>query len=91
MNILLKHNLSFSVVAAITAAAMAMSTGCKGKGDLTASASATPPAVVVADIAQRTVPIYSEFVGRQKPMLQLNCGLASRACSRRSTLRKDRR
>jgi membrane fusion protein (multidrug efflux system) len=66
MNMLLKHNLSFSVVAAITAAAMAMSTGCKGKGDLTASASATPPAVVVADITQRTVPIYSEFVGQTK-------------------------
>ena len=66
MNILLKHNLSISVAALITAAAIAMSTGCKGKGELKVSASAPPPAVLVAEVAQRTVPIYSEFVGQTK-------------------------
>ena len=66
MNILLKHNLSFSVAAITVAAAIAMSTGCKGKGDNKVIASATAPAVVVANVEQRTVPVYSEFVGQTK-------------------------
>lgn len=66
MNILLKHKLSTSAASAIIAAAIAISTGCKGKGELKVSASATPPAVLVADVQQRTVPIYSEFVGQTK-------------------------
>jgi membrane fusion protein (multidrug efflux system) len=66
MNILLKHNLSFSVAATITAATIAISAGCGGKSDVTVSASAPPPAVIVAEVAQRTVPIYSEFVGQTK-------------------------
>lgn len=66
MNILLKHNLSISVAATITAAAIAISSGCGGKSDVTVSASAPPPAVIVEEVAQRTVPIYSEFVGQTK-------------------------
>lgn len=66
MNILLKNNLSVSVAATITAAAIAISTGCGGKTNLKVSASAPPPAVIVAEVAQRTVPIYSEFVGQTK-------------------------
>ena len=66
MNILLKHNLSFSVAAVIVAAAIAMSIGCKGKGDNKVIASATAPAVVVANVEQRTVPVYSEFVGQTR-------------------------
>ena len=64
MNILLKHNLSLLTAVAITAA-VTMIAGCK-KADLKVSASAPPPAVVVADVQQRTVPIYSEFVGQTK-------------------------
>jgi len=66
MNILLKHNLSVSVAATITAAAIAISSGCGGKSDVKVSASAPPPAVIVEEVAQRTVPIYSEFVGQTK-------------------------
>lgn len=66
MNILLKHDLFVSAAAVIVAAAIAMSTGCKGKGDNKVIASATAPAVVVANVEQRTVPVYSEFVGQTK-------------------------
>ncbi|HSE39023.1 MAG TPA: efflux RND transporter periplasmic adaptor subunit [Blastocatellia bacterium] len=66
MNILLKHNLSVSVAATITAAAIAISSGCGGKTDTKVSASAPPPAVIVEEVAQRTVPIFSEFVGQTK-------------------------
>ena len=66
MNIPLKHNLSVSVAATITAAAVTIGAACGGKGDLKASASAPPPAVVVAEVTQQTVPLYSEFVGQTK-------------------------
>jgi membrane fusion protein, multidrug efflux system len=64
MKILLQHNLSVSVAATIAAAAVTISTGC-GKST-TVTASAPVPAVVVAEVTQRTVPIYSEFVGQTK-------------------------
>lgn len=66
MNILHKHNLIVSVAAAITVAAVSVSTGCGGKSDIKVSASAPVPSVIVAEVAQRTVPIYSEFVGQTK-------------------------
>src|SRR5690242_12819851 len=65
MNIRLKHNLSVSAAAGAIAAAMAISNGC-GKGERRVSAGGAPPAVVTAEVAQRTVPIYSEFVGQTK-------------------------
>jgi membrane fusion protein, multidrug efflux system len=67
MNMLLKQRLSVSLAATLTAAAVAVSTGCGSKSEHKASASAPPPpAVVVAEVTQRTVPIYSEFVGQTK-------------------------
>ena len=67
MNIRLQHNLTDLLATAIAAAAVAMSAGCGGKSDPKATASAPPPpTVVVAEVAQRTVPIYSEFVGQTR-------------------------
>ena len=67
MNILLKRNLYVSIAGAIVAAAMTLSAGCGGKGERNVGAAAPPPpAVVVADVVQKTVPIYSEFVGQTK-------------------------
>ena len=49
----------------LTIAAALISNGCGGKGDPKATASAPPPpAVVVAEVVQKTVPVYSEFVGQ---------------------------
>jgi len=66
MNILSRNNISVQMTAAIAGAVMAISTGCGGKGERQVSANAPPPSVVVAEIAQRTVPIYSEFVGQTR-------------------------
>lgn len=58
---------SFLVLsAAVTlAAALIINNGCGGKTEPKANASALPPpAVVVAEVVQRTVPVYSEFVGQ---------------------------
>ena len=65
MNIPLKPNLTACLAAAIAVTAM-MSQGCKDKGTQKVSADAPAPVVVVAEIAQRTVPIYSEFVGQTR-------------------------
>jgi membrane fusion protein, multidrug efflux system len=64
MHILFKHTLPASLAVAMTAGAVAINTGC-GKSEQKANASAPPPpTVVVAEVAQRTVPVYSEFVGQ---------------------------
>ena len=65
MNMLLKPNLTAFLAA--TLAAALLSTGCKGKETAhVGAAPVPPPAVVVADVPQRTVPIYSEFVGQTR-------------------------
>ena len=66
MNILLKRNLSVSLVVALIGAAMVMSSGCGGKTEPKVSAAGPAPAVVVTEVVQKTVPIYSEFVGQTK-------------------------
>jgi len=66
MTILLKNRVCFSVAVMATAAAMAISGGCRGKSERQVSATGPPPAVVVAEVEQKTVPIYSEFVGQTK-------------------------
>ena len=51
----------------IATAALLLGTACGGKGDAgkNAAASTAPaPTVVVAEVQQRTVPIFSEFVGQ---------------------------
>lgn len=66
MNILLKPRLTASIAATVAVAALMMVPGCGGKTPLKVGADAPPPAVVVAEVAQRTVPIYSEFVGQTR-------------------------
>src|SRR6185436_4375018 len=66
MNILSRNNISVQMTAAIAGAVMAISAGCGGKGERQVSANGPVPSVVVAEVAQRTVPIYSEFVGQTR-------------------------
>jgi len=52
----------------VATAALLLGTACGGKGDASknaaSAASAPAPTVVVAEVQQRTVPIFSEFVGQ---------------------------
>lgn len=66
MYILLKPKLTASLAATLTMAALLMSVGCKGKETSKVGAAAPVPAVVIAEVSQRTVPIYSEFVGQTR-------------------------
>ena len=65
MKILHTQNLSVSITVAILGVSLIANTGCKTK---TAHTAAEPPptAVVVAPVSQRTVPIYSEYVGQTR-------------------------
>lgn len=63
MTILCRRNLSISAAVSILTAALLLVAGCKSKTTHSAAAP-TPPAVVVAPVTQRTVPIYSEYVGQ---------------------------
>lgn len=67
MNIQHRRNLSVTVAASLIAAAAAIvSAGCGSKSTTKHETVAPPPAVVVAEVRQRTVPIYSDFVGQTK-------------------------
>ena len=61
------HKLSFVAAASILSAAVVLSSGC-GKNDSTKTeaAPAPPVKVVVANVEQKTVPIYAEFVGQTR-------------------------
>jgi membrane fusion protein (multidrug efflux system) len=63
MTILCGRNLSISAAVSILTAALLLVTGCKSKTNHGAAA-LPPPAVVVVPVTQRTVPIYSEYVGQ---------------------------
>ncbi|MGH9762504.1 MAG: efflux RND transporter periplasmic adaptor subunit [Blastocatellia bacterium] len=65
MKVLSKRNLSFSMVA-LTAVAILISSACRG--DKGSKQGPAPPAttVIVAEVAQKTVPIYTELVGQTK-------------------------
>ena len=66
MMIQLKTKLSFLLAAALIAVALG-SSGCGSKSESKVSAAPPPPpAVVVADVKQETVPIYSEYVGQTR-------------------------
>src|SRR5215475_16053225 len=68
MNNLLFRDLSPLALTIITIGALLLNAACGGKEDTKTHAAALPPAtVVVADVAQKTVPIYNEFVGQTKP------------------------
>ncbi len=64
--ILLMPNLSISAAALIVLAALITSAGCSTKGEHTAAAQPPPPTVVVTAVTQKTVPIYSEYVGQTR-------------------------
>ncbi|MFL6229197.1 MAG: efflux RND transporter periplasmic adaptor subunit [Pyrinomonadaceae bacterium] len=66
MNTLRTRNPSVAVAVAATAFALLMNAGCAKKDAAKSAAPPPVPTVVVAEVAQRTVPIYSEFVGQTK-------------------------
>src|SRR5678815_4831223 len=67
MKILHRRNLSVSLAAPIVVAALTISSGCsKSKGDGHIAAQTAPPTVVVASVNQKTLPIYSEYVGQTR-------------------------
>ena len=63
MTIVSTRSLSISAAVSILIAALLLVAGCKSKTTHTAAQPA-PTAVVVVPVAQRTVPIYSEYVGQ---------------------------
>ena len=60
------HWRSLALISSIIAPALLINAGCKSKSAESAHAQPPPPAVVVASVAQKTVPIYSEFVGQTR-------------------------
>lgn len=64
--ILLMRNLPVSMTALVLAPVLAISAGCSTKGEHAAAAQAPPPTVIVASVTQKTVPIYSEYVGQTR-------------------------
>src|SRR5215212_86395 len=65
MKNLLTGNLSVSMLATAALAALLTSSGCQSKTEVKA-APPSAPVVVVAEVEQRTVPIYSDYVGQTK-------------------------
>lgn len=67
MKTLRVRRLSLSLAAPLFAVASGLTAGCGGGAALKVDPSnLLPPTVVVAEVEQRTVPIYSEFVGQTK-------------------------
>ena len=67
MNVLHARNLSVWATASLAAAALTLTVGCGGTDSVKVEASRLQPTtVVVAEVEQRTVPIYSEFVGQTR-------------------------
>ena len=48
----------------IATAGLLLGSACGGKGENASASPAPPPTVVVSEVTQQTVPIYSEFVGQ---------------------------
>jgi membrane fusion protein (multidrug efflux system) len=66
MNIQPLRNLSFPGRFFFVAGMLAFTAACSGKGDQKHDAAPPPATVIVAEVSQRTVPIYSEFVGQTR-------------------------
>jgi len=65
--ILLMRNLFVSSAVLLVLAALITLTGCSSKGDHSAAAAQPPPpTVIVTEVTQKTVPIYSEYVGQTR-------------------------
>src|SRR4029079_11406354 len=60
------RNLSVSLAVLILIAALAFGASCGKSGQHTAAAQPPPPTVVIASVSQKTVPIYSEYVGQTR-------------------------
>lgn len=65
MNILHSSNISFVVRLSIVVM-LATNAACVGKSGAEHEAAPPPATVVVAEVSQKTVPIYSEFVGQTR-------------------------
>jgi membrane fusion protein (multidrug efflux system) len=63
-----RHKRTISAFAAvlITAVVALVSGACSSKKNHDTAAAPPPPTVVVAEVNQRTIPIYSEFVGQTR-------------------------
>ncbi len=66
MNIQPLRNFSFPVRFFLVIIMLALIAACSGKGDQKHDAAPPPVTVIVAEASQRTVPIYSEFVGQTR-------------------------
>ncbi|MBV9956991.1 MAG: efflux RND transporter periplasmic adaptor subunit [Acidobacteria bacterium] len=66
MKILYMRHLSVSAAASLTILLLMLNAGCGSKQAKVQAAAAPPPTVVVAQVEQRTIPIYSEFVGQTR-------------------------
>ncbi|HKR15411.1 MAG TPA: efflux RND transporter periplasmic adaptor subunit [Pyrinomonadaceae bacterium] len=66
MNMRQSRHLSFAVRSICAAVALAIGAGCSGKSDEKHEAPPPPASVIVAEVTQKTVPIYSEFVGQTR-------------------------
>lgn len=64
MKILHRRTLAFIV--SLIAPALLITVGCKSKNAQQTAAQPPPTSVVVASVTQKTVPIYSEFVGQTR-------------------------
>ena len=64
--VLLMPNLSVSLAASIVIAALTIGASCGKSAEHNAAAQPPPPTVVVASVSQKTVPIYSEYVGQTR-------------------------
>src|ERR1044072_8876546 len=60
------QNLSLSLAAPILIVVSMVGSSCNTKGEHSAAAQSPPPTVVVAAVSQKTVPIYSEYVGQTR-------------------------
>jgi len=64
--ILLMRNLFVSSAVLIVLAALLTVTGCSKSEHSAAAAQPPPPTVIVTEVKQKTVPIYSEYVGQTR-------------------------
>src|SRR5215204_5887800 len=66
MNIQPLRNRSFPGRFFFVASMLALTAACSGKGDQKHDATPPPATVIVAEVSQKTVPIYSEYVGQTR-------------------------
>src|SRR6267142_6082500 len=60
----MKSKRMLGIAFVIATAGLLLGSACGGKGEHASASPAPAPTVVVAEVTQQTVPIYSEFVGQ---------------------------